>query len=442
MPTTFKAVVNTAQKRRDGTYNVKIRVTHRRRSVKLATNVYLTDQQVTKKGRIKDQRIVDQCEDIIRKWRNAANQLGVSADALEVEDVVRYITNAQAEGSTALDLFVFGRKCMETMVPGTRSNYETTLNAVKRYIGSDKLDIREITVSFLQKFEAFLLNEPRLCYNRKDGVVATKRSKANGRVLSSYMACLRHLHNLAKDQFNDEDRGVILIPNSPFKKYKIKSAPAPKKRAISPEVLQAIINIPDVEFRCGPPQAVSRRDLARDCFLLSFGLAGMNAADLYGSNAKMKGDSIVYNRQKTASRRADEAEFHIRVEPCLKPLIEKYRDPSGERLFCFYRWYRDGMTFNAGLNLGLKHIDKVLAQDETLAEHLPEHITFYSARHSWATIARSSKLNIDKYTVHEGLNHIDDTMRITDIYIDRDYTNIWNANAKVLGLFDWSAIKK
>ena len=256
------------------------------------------------------------------------------------------------------------------------------------------------------------------------------------------MACLRHLHNLAKDQFNDEDRGVILIPNSPFKKYKIKSAPAPKKRAISPEVLQAIINIPDVEFRCGPPQAVSRRDLARDCFLLSFGLAGMNAADLYGSNAKIKGDVIVYNRQKTASRRADEAEFHIRVEPCLKPLIEKYRDPSGERLFCFYRWYRDGMTFNAGLNLGLKHIDKVLAQDETLAEHLPEHITFYSARHSWATIARSSKLNIDKYTVHEGLNHIDDTMRITDIYIDRDYTNIWNANAKVLGLFDWSAIEK
>lgn len=442
MPTTFKAVIDPAQKRRDGTVNVKIRVTHNRRSKKLATNIYLTDQQFTKKGRIKDQRIVDQCEDIIRKWRNSTNQLGVSADALEVEDIVRYITNTKEDGSATIDFISFGEKCMEKMVAGTRHNYDTTLNAVKRFTGSDKLDVKDVTVSFLQNFEAFLLKEPRLCYNRKAGIVATKRSKANGRAISSYMACLRHLHNLAKDKYNDEDRGIILIPNSPFKKYKIKSVPAPKKRALTIEILQAIINIPDIDFRFGPPQGVSRRDLARDCFLLSFGLAGMNAADLFGANARMKGDVIIYNRQKTASRRADDAEFKIRVEPCLKPLVDKYRDPSGERLFRFYQWYRDGMTFNAALNLGLKHVDKILATDENLAEHLPDHITFYAARHSWATIARSSRLNIDKYTVHEGLNHVDDAMRVTDIYIDRDYTNIWNANAKVLGLFDWSAIKK
>lgn len=100
------------------------------------------------------------------------------------------------------------------------------------------------------------------------------------------------------------------------------------------------------------------------------------------------------------------------------------------------------MSFDISLNHGLSLVDKALAQDKTLADYLPEHITFYSARHSWATIARSSRLNIDKYTVHEGLNHVDDAMKITDIYIDRDYTNIWNANAKVLGLFDWSALKK
>jgi len=31
-------------------------------------------------------------------------------------------------------------------------------------------------------------------------------------------------------------------------------------------------------------------------------------------------------------------------------------------------------------------------------------------------------------------------MRVTDIYIDRDWSVIWSANEKVLGLFDWRAM--
>lgn len=443
MPTTFKAIVNTAQKRRDGTYNVKIRVTHNRKSVKLATNVYLTDQQITKKGRIKDQRIIDQCDDIIRKWRNTANNLGISAKELEVGEVVKYILNTGEDGTPHIDFIEFGEKCAAKMVPGTAQSYICTLKAIKRFTGKETLDIKEIKVSFLEAFENFLRNEPRMCAKGKSGELkALSKKKTNGRAVSLYLACIRHLHNLAKDEYNDEDSGVIAIPYSPFKKYKVKSAPAPKKRAIAPEVIQAIINLPDVDGRSGPPKGASRRDLARDCFLLSFGLAGMNAADLFGSNARLKGDVITYNRQKTATRRKDEAEFQIRVEPCIRPLVEKYLDKGGTHLFKFHQWYKDCSFFNAGLNIGLKHIDKVLAANEALADLLPEHITFYSARHSWATTARSSALNIDKYTVHEGLNHVDDAMKITDIYIDRDYTNIWDANAKVLGLFDWSAVHK
>lgn len=70
-----------------------------------------------------------------------------------------------------------------------------------------------------------------------------------------------------------------------------------------------------------------------------------------------------------------------------------------------------------------------------------EHITFYVARHTWATVARSAALNIDKYTVHEALNHVDADMRVTDRYIDRDWGVIWQANAAVVGLLDWSAVE-
>ena len=56
---------------------------------------------------------------------------------------------------------------------------------------------------------------------------------------------------------------------------------------------------------------------------------------------------------------------------------------------------------------------------------------FYISRHSWATIALN-KVGIDKYIVHAALNHIDESMRVTDIYIERDFVNENKANAKVV----------
>ena len=38
----------------------------------------------------------------------------------------------------------------------------------------------------------------------------------------------------------------------------------------------------------------------------------------------------------------------------------------------------------------------------------------------------------DKYTVHSALNHIDETMKVTDIYIERDFKIENEANLKVL----------
>ena len=56
---------------------------------------------------------------------------------------------------------------------------------------------------------------------------------------------------------------------------------------------------------------------------------------------------------------------------------------------------------------------------------------FYISRHSWATIA-VNKAGIDKYTVHAALNHRDETMRITDIYIERDFKIENDANTRVV----------
>lgn len=104
------------------------------------------------------------------------------------------------------------------------------------------------------------------------------------------------------------------------------------------------------------------------------------------------------------------------------PLIQKYRDKSGKRLFNFYQYYADEKGFNKAINYGLKEIGAILGVDD---------LEYYAARHSWATIALY-KVDIDKYIVHAALNHIDDSMRVIDIYIERDFVNENKANAKVV----------
>ena len=80
------------------------------------------------------------------------------------------------------------------------------------------------------------------------------------------------------------------------------------------------------------------------------------------------------------------------------------------------------LIFNKAINKGLKEIGNKLQIDD---------LEYYAARHSWATIALN-KCGIDKYTVHAALNHVDESMRVTDIYIERDFVNENKANAKVV----------
>lgn len=416
--------------------------------------MYVAAHQMTRTFKLKDQSVIEEANRIIENWRMIVGQLGAAADVMTVRQVVDYIkTTEQNSMAFELDFISYGRKQAATMHPGTGVGYQTALNALVRYIGTETLDISRINTRFLAGFERFIETEPVLTHSKKGTVNQLHKTKKGGRAVSSYLACVRHIHNLAKQEFNDEESGVIRIPQSPFKTYKVKQPPKVKKRAISPDLIQMIVDLPDEQRRAGAVMDFTRRDLARDCFLLSFGLAGMNAADLLSCPAQtLAGDVIVYNRQKTASRREDEAEMHIRIEPQIAPLVEKYKDPTGARLFRFHRQYRDGNTFNAALNQGLKRIDAALLaayneehkQDKDADKEcpLPRHITFYAARHSWATIARSAALKIDKYTVHEALNHVDPSVKITDRYIERDWSVIWQANAAVIGLLDWSEVEK
>ena len=134
----------------------------------------------------------------------------------------------------------------------------------------------------------------------------------------------------------------------------------------------------------------SLTNLAKDCFILSFCLMGTNSVDLFNCTEIANG-TITYYRTKTTARRLDRAKMEVKIPPFLRPLYEKYRDKTGQRVFKFYRLYNTDKNFNRAINIGLKKIGAKLNLTD---------LEYYAARHSWATIALN-KCGIDKYVVHE-----------------------------------------
>lgn len=423
---TFKAEVQ--NKRADGTYNVRIRVTHNRQIRRISTNLYVTSEDLTIKSlKIKNNKILKKAEFLIQECREVCNDLGFELFNTSVDDLVtRLKSRLQGGDKFYLDFMQYTRDKASGMKKGTGDTYLSVLNSLKRFTKRESLDISEINTNFLREFERFITNEPsQRGYNRKDP--KKKHQAKGGRAVSKYLSCVRAIYNMAKDEFNDEERGIIKIPFYPFKKYKLKPLPKTRKRALSVVSIQQIMDIPYEKEIVGG--RTSLFNLAKDCFILSFALIGMNSADMFLSGLS-ENNIITYNREKTESRRTDGAEMRVRIENYIINLMDKYKDDN--KLFRFHRHYVNPKIFNAAINKGLKRIGEQIGIN---------NLEFYAARHSWATIARSSAVGIDKYTVHEGLNHAPDKdMKVTDIYIDRDWSVIWEANKKVLDLFDWSNI--
>jgi integrase len=394
----------------------------------MSTNVYATADDLTKSLKIKNRDIISASNVIINDCIAICNDAGYSIVGMDIDRLVEMLkARLKGEDKFRLDFIKFAGDEIAGMPKSTGALYIAAVNAFVRYLKKTSLDILDIDTEMLRRFEDFIIEEPsRWGLNRKgqrQNIV-----KKGRRAVSAYLSCIRALYNRARKKYNKYDRGIIKIPFYPFEHYGLKSSPAPRKRALSIDVIQRIIELPYEKEIVGGRWNLF--NLAKDCFLLSFGLAGMNSADLFTCKPDKNG-IITYNREKTKSRRDDRAEMKIRIEDCISNLIDKYRDPEDKNLFRFYSHYADSQHFNAAINTGLKKTGGKLGIDD---------LEYYAARHSWATIARSAAVGIDKATVHEALNHVDDQMKITDIYIDRDWSVIWEANRKVLGLFDWSAV--
>ena len=414
---TIKAEVKRSELKVDGTYNVKIRFTLDRKVKRLSTNLFVTQQDLTKSLKFKeDTSIKREIDRLVLYYREQCLKLQLDQNHYSLDEIIEFL-NGEQEKQQTIDFIKFSREWIASATIKGAPNYTTAINALVRFVGKEELDINLITLEFLEQFKAFLIGERDA---RTKKLMQQGKRVTSNRTLSLYLVSIKKLFSEAKRKFNKKDKNLILIPNSPFEDFKIPKQEATRKRAISADIIKKVWKLPYKDMKKGY-KSTCRYNLAKDCFILSFCLMGINSADLYNAT-EMRGNTIIYNRTKTKARRLDGAKMMVDIPKIVQPLIDKYKDSTGKRLFNFYQFYGDEKTFNKAINSGLKEIGSILEVDD---------LEYYAARHSWATIALN-KVGIDKYIVHAALNHIDNSMKVTDIYIERDFVNENKANAKVV----------
>lgn len=415
---TFKAIIIPNNRRKDGTYPVKIRVTFKGVSRRLPTTMVCKSQDLTRGNRIKNADILSKSDELISRMRMVVKDISpFDLDCRDVDWVVAKIRDRLSMDDFHLDFFEWSDKFILTKGETTRGIYVTAVNALERFLGRRTLDINEITKSMLLDFVEFVDNEPKMWRNPRTGEYVRCKTKKISRAASSRnLANLQHIFNAAKNRYNDEDADKIVIPRSPFDKIDKVFPPSNGQKNLGQPLMQKIISY-----------QTDKRSIriALDIFIVSFGLMGANMADLY--NAKSIDGLWVYNRQKTRTRRADKAEMRVQIPDVIQPFIKRLQADNckGLQLPVLHETGNSKDSCSAYVNRALK---KWCEENETTV------FTFYAARHTWASLAR--KAGVEKATIDECLAHKGE-FDVTDIYAERSWDLLQEANRKVLELFEW-----
>lgn len=423
MAITFDYVILPHQKKQDGTNYIRIRVTHNRKSKYIKTNIAVEPEDLTRSGNLKNEGKKDLALEEIKKMRRVASKFSdYVTSTMDVGEIVELInTKLKEEEGFELDFIEYGMTVAKTMKEGTAGNYLVALNALLRYFKGRHPDISEITVRTMREFEEFLRVESNMLYHRDTELLHERKNvKKKDKTIQNYISLIRAIYKKARRQFNEPDRNYFPIPIDIFEYYQ------PKKVQVVREPKD--IPMEWVQLMIDQRTTLRKRErLGVDVFLLSFGLMGINVVDLFTIAEKPRDGVLHYYRTKTKDTKEDGAEMYVRIEPCIAAIMSEYRSRS--RVFSFHERYVDVKGFNVAVNEGLRQWIQ--------RNKLNKDFTFYAARHTWGTIAASKKVGIDYGVVTEGLCHSDRSRRMDLVYIRKDWEKVWDANAKVLALFDW-----
>ena len=270
----------------------------------------------------------------------------------------------------------------------TSETYRCTLKSFMQFREDKDVLLEDIDSDLMMLYEAYL---------RGRGLPKNSTS--------FYMRILRAVNNRAVEKDLTTNR-------NPFK-HVYTGIDKTIKRAIP---LKAIKQIKNLNLSLQPSL-----DFARDMFLFSFYTRGMSFIDMaYLKKKDLANGILSYRRRKTGQQ------LFIRWEKCMQEIVEKYDNPQSEFLLpIIKRADKDNrLQYQSALRFVNNHLKSVIAH-----LNIGIAISMYTARHSWASIAKSKNIPIS--VISEGMGH--DSEMTTQIYLaSLDNAVVDRANAQIL----------
>ena len=386
---TVKIVLRKERTLKNGEHPVALRVTYNRRSryyglKNVSHTITCTennwDFRFGRFSKKSDLNIIIQAFE--NKAYNVFNDLDGTSFTFSKFENKYFSSGEQKTVQTYFEEIISDLKLREKL--STASIYSNTRNRLNEFLCNRSVVFQDVDEKLIRRFEN--------CLIRKGNSVNT---------ISIHLRTLKALINKAiREGYLDEK-------DYPFIYITIKAGKS-NKRALSKESMLKLI-------RFSPPKG-TRLERSLDYFVFSYLTRGMNLKDMANLTWRdnVVGDNIVYVRAKTSSTRAIQEKHIIKIEEPINNIMKKY----SKRLTHIFPILEDGLSASAEryrIKATLKRLSKDITEIANKL-NIPEanNLTFYWARHTYATVLKKSGVSIS--IISEALGHSSE--KTTQVYLD------------------------
>lgn len=368
MPTLIITIVK-SRVLADGRHVIRVALRHQHKTC------YIPTRFVVENGQFRNGQVVQRPDAnlVNRKLRAILDEYQSRLDGIEnagVYSCAQLKRNITTTAPCSVYTFqVVSDSYTKEMSDTFSDGYKEILCRSQRYFtefaGPDYL-IEDVNADFIAGYDRFL---------SKRGLSA-----------SSVALAMRVLKTIIKYA---ERKGFAQWAISPFASYKIQAAPA-RECDISVEELRRIIDYQPKKYK---------HRLAKDLFLLSFYLGGMNLADILA--ADFSKNTVEYERQKTAQKRLAVRKIVIPVIPQAREILDRWTVKG--QIKTIYKFSYNNMR--GYITRSLKAVGSDVGIDR---------IMFYSARKTFAQLAM--ELGVPDSVVDYCLGHSDSSRGVIRYY--------------------------
>lgn len=404
MITSVRLMLNKSRRLNNGSYPLVFQVIHDRRKKLIYTGYHVKEENFDELEEeiVNDEDVVSTVTDIakvnceLRKIRNRIHtrirRLEQTKGSFTVEDILSHCIHKNLKQQFYLlryiDTQIERKKTLKK--DGTAAAYKSTRSSLGKFLNNSNIRMSEIDLRFIRRYEDFLHN-----------------SGVTDNTVSYYLRNLRTLYNQAMTD------GYLPQGEYPFIKAQTRPAKT-VKRALVRKDLQTLANL---ELEDTP-----KLNFARDLYLFSFYAQGMAFVDIV-----LLKKSDICNGVLAYSRHKSKQLIRIAVTPQMKEVMDKYAT-EGEYVFPIIN-DKDSSEYKQ-YRLALARINRYLKKIAAMVE-IETSLTTYTARHTWATLARDCGAPVS--VISAGLGHTSE--ETTRIYLKEfDVSQLDKVNSMVTKL--------